>query len=107
MEEIITDTSDSDYEPTEEESEEESVVKTTSKKDIEKIKEIQLKKLKEIGELKTENIIEIQNLERLIHESSMDTQQKIQTGKCLELLINCTNAYINAFADSSRKKILT
>ncbi len=69
---------------------------------ITKNQEEQLKKLQEIGELRTENIIEIQYLEQLIKESSMDKQQKIQTGKCLEMLINCSNAYINAFAD--RKK---
>ncbi len=67
--------------------------------EITKNQEEQLKKLQELGELRTENIIEIQYLEQLIRESSMDKQQKIQTGKCLEMLINCSNAYINAFAD--------
>lgn len=66
---------------------------------ITKNQEEQLKKLQELGELRTENIIEIQYLEQLIKESKMDKQQKLQTGKCLEMLINCSNAYINAFAD--------
>lgn len=67
--------------------------------EITKNQERTLKKLQEIGELRTENIIEIQYLEQLIKDSSMDEQQKIQTGKCLEMLINCSNAYIKAFAD--------
>ena len=94
--------SDSDYEPTSEEEH----LDTIGYSNISKNQEIQLQKLKEIGELKTENIVEIQYLEQLIKDSTMDKQQKIQTGKCLELLINCSNAYINAFADNSRKKIL-
>lgn len=72
---------------------------TSGYSEITKSQDTQLRKLKELGELRTENIIEIQYLEQLIKDSSMDDQQKYQTGKCLELLINCSNAYINAFAD--------
>ena len=72
---------------------------TSGYSEITKSQDAQLRKLKELGELRTENIIEIQYLEQLIKDSSMDDQQKLQTGKCLELLINCSNAYINAFAD--------
>ena len=72
---------------------------TSGYSEITKSQETQLRKLKELGELKTENIIEIQYLEQLIKDSNMDDQKKIQTGKALELLINCSNAYINAFAD--------
>ena len=72
---------------------------TSGYSEITKSQDAQLRKLKELGELRTENIIEIQYLEQLIKDSNMDDQQKLQTGKCLELLINCSNAYINAFAD--------
>jgi hypothetical protein len=85
---------DSDYEPPTE------TCDTSGYCEITKSEEAQLLKLKEIGELKTENIIEIQYLEQLIKDSSMDDQKKIQTGKALELLINCSNAYIKAFNDS-------
>ena len=85
--------SDSDYEPPIES------CNTTGYSEITKSQETQLRKLKELGELKAENIIEIQYLEQLIKDSSMDDQQKLQTGKALEMLINCTNSYINAFAD--------
>lgn len=86
---------DSDYEPPIESCDSNGYCEIT------KSQEEQLKKLQEIGELKTENILEIQYLEQLIKDSKMDNQQKLQTGKCLEMLINCSNAYINSFA--SRK----
>lgn len=86
--------SDSDYEPPTE------TCDTSGYCEITKSQEAQLHKLKEIGELRTENIIEIQYLEQLIKDSTMDKQQKLQTGKCLEMLINCSNAYIKAFNDS-------
>lgn len=83
--------SDSDYEPPTEE------CKTTGYSQITKNQEEQLRKLKELGELRTENILEIQFLEQLIRDSKMSDEQKYQTGKCLEMLINCSNAYINSF----------
>ena len=86
--------SDSDYEPPTE------TCDTSGYSEITKSQETQLLKLKEIGELKTENILEIQYLEQLIKDSTMDSQQKLQTGKCLEMLINCSNAYIKAFNNS-------
>ena len=90
---IETETSsDSDYEPPPEEE-----CKTTGYSEITKNQEEQLRKLKELGELRTENILEIQYLEQLIRDSKMSNEQKYQTGKCLEMLINCSNAYINSF----------
>jgi hypothetical protein len=86
--------SDSDYEPPTD------TCDTSGYSEITKSQETQLRKLKELGELKTENIIEIQYLEQLIKDSTMTEDQKLQTGKALELLINCSNAYINAFNDS-------
>ena len=85
--------SDSDFEPPVEEVNSVGYSETTKKQ------EEQLRKLKEIGELRTENIIEIQQLEQLIKDSSMSEETKLQTGKCLELLINCSNAYINSFCN--------
>lgn len=76
---------------------------TTGYSEITKSQDAQLRKLKELGELRTENIIEIQYLEQLIKDSSMSIDQKYQTGKCLEMLINCSNAYINAFADKKSR----
>lgn len=85
--------SDSDYEPSDD------TCDTSGYCEITKSQETQLRKLKELGELRTENIIEIQYLEQLIKDSKMSNEQKYQTGKCLEMLINCSNAYINSFAD--------
>lgn len=87
--------SDSDYEPPVES------CNTSGYSEITKSQEDQLRKLKELGELRTENILEIQYLEQLIKDSSMSNDQKYQTGKCLEMLINCSNAYINAFANKN------
>tara|TARA_R110000744_G_scaffold71755_1_gene144665 strand:- start:198 stop:503 length:306 start_codon:yes stop_codon:yes gene_type:complete len=95
---------DSDYDPNEIESDSDiDACATSGYSEITKSQEAQLRKLQEIGELKTENIIEIQYLEQLIKDSTMDSQQKLQTGKCLEMLINCSNAYINSFADRKHK----
>jgi hypothetical protein len=88
--------SDSDYAPSDDTCD---TCDTSGYCEITKSQETQLRKLKELGELKTENIIEIQYLEQLIKDSKMSKDQKYQTGKCLEMLINCSNAYINSFAD--------
>ena len=85
--------SDSDYEPPTDTCDESGYCEIT------KTQEEQLTKLQKLGQLKTENIIEIQYLEQLIKDSNLDDQRKYQTGKCLELLINCSNAYINSFAN--------
>mgnify|MGYP003141135155 CR=1 FL=1 len=85
--------SDSDYAPPTD------TCDTNGYSEITKKQEEQLLKLKELGELRTENILEIQHLEQLIKDSSMTVEQKYQTGKCLEMLINCSNAYINSFAN--------
>ena len=102
----MSDTSDdSDYEPptsveqiSDDDSEHTAPARKSGYSEITKLQEEQLKKIAELGELKTESILEIQYLEKLIHESKMNDQQKYQTGKCLEMLINCSNAYINSFA---------
>ena len=55
--------------------------------------------VKELGELRVDNIIEIQYILKLIHESNLDEQQKQSTGLCLQTLINLTNKYLKENAD--------
>lgn len=94
----MSETSDSDYEPTE------NIGYTiTDDKETEtdmSNQEKQIKALLKLGELRTENIIEIQMLEQLIKDSDYDEQRKINIGKCLELLINCSNAHLYKLRDS-------
>jgi len=96
-----SDTSDSDYIPDETDSEIGYTItdhKETEKKLTNQEKEI--KALLELGELRTENIIEIQMIEHLIKNSEYDERRKISMGKCLELLINCSNAHLYKLKDS-------
>jgi len=64
-----------------------------------KNQEKQIKALLELGELRTENIIEIQMIEHLIKNSEYEDDRKISMGKCLELLINCSNAHLHKLRD--------
>ena len=82
---------DEDYEPpsSSEESGDDLLTDTKLSK-----QEQVLKNLLEIGEIKTENIIEIQMIEKLIQDSDYDDIKKLQIGKSLELLINCSNAFL-------------
>ena len=89
---------DEDYEPSS--SSEESGDDITDDKPLSKQEET-LKNLLKIGELKTENIIEIQMIEKLIQESKYDDIKKLQIGKCFELLINCSNAYLSNLKDKA------
>ena len=57
------------------------------------------KELKELGELRVDNIIEIQYILKLIHESDLDKQQKQSTGLCLQTLISLSNKYLKENAD--------
>jgi len=70
-----------------------------TKKDT-KNQEKQIKALLEVGELRTENIIEIQMIEHLIKNCDYEESRKISMGKCLELLINCSNAYLYKLRDN-------
>ena len=89
---------DEDYEPSS--SSEESGDDITDDKPLSKQEET-LKNLLKIGELKTENIIEIQMIEKLIQESKYDDIKKLQIGKSLELLINCSNAFLKNLKDQA------
>ena len=62
--------------------------------------EKEIKALLELGELRTENIIEIQMIEELIKNCDCDIDRKVSMGKCLELLINCSNAHLHKLKDS-------
>ena len=55
-----------------------------------------------MGELNVENIIEIQYLLKLIHESNMSDEQKKSTGLCLNMLITLSNMYIEKNADLNK-----
>jgi len=70
-----------------------------TKKDT-KNQEKQIKALLELGELRTENIIEIQMIEHLIKNCDYEDDRKISMGKCLELLINCSNAHLHKLRDN-------
>lgn len=62
------------------------------------------KELKELGELRVDNIIEIQYILKLIHESDLDKQQKQSTGLCLQTLISLSNKYLKENADLHKIK---
>ena len=94
----MSDTSDSDYEPTSENGYTLTDHKET-KTDMSN-QEKQIKALLELGELRTENIIEIQMIEDLIKNSKYEDSRKISMGKCLELLINCSNAHLHKLRDN-------
>ena len=89
---------DEDYEPPS--SSEESGDDIMDDKPLSKQEET-LKNLLKIGELKTENIIEIQMIEKLIKDSEYDDRKKLQIGKSLELLINCSNAFLKNLKDQA------
>ena len=96
-----SDTSDSDYTPDDTDSEIGYTItdhKETKKNTKNQEKEI--KALLELGELRTENIIEIQMIEHLIKTCDCEESRKISMGKCLELLINCSNAHLQKLRDN-------
>jgi hypothetical protein len=106
-----SDTSDSDYSPDDTDSEigytltdhkETKKDHKETKKNTKntKIQEKEIKALLELGELRTENIIEIQMIEHLIKTCDCEESRKISMGKCLELLINCSNAHLQKLRDN-------
>ena len=60
--------------------------------------------IKELGEIRVDNIIEIQYILKLIHESNLDEQQKKSTGLCLQTLISLSNKYLKENADLHKIK---
>jgi len=96
-----SDTSDSDFMPDDTDSEIGYTLTDhkETKKDT-KNQEKEIKALLELGELRTENIIEIQMIEHLIKTCDCEESRKISMGKCLELLINCSNAHLQKLRDN-------
>ena len=69
------------------------------KKNDMKIKQLSiLKNLFQDGGLRTENILEIQMILKLIDDC--DNENKLQMGKCLELIINLANQYLHALHEN-------
>jgi hypothetical protein len=98
----MSDTSDSDYILEDTDSDMDGYTTSnhnTTEKELSN-QEKQIKALLELGELRTENIIEIQMIEELIKKSEYEDDRKISMGKCLELLINCSNAHLNKMKDN-------
>jgi DNA helicase IV len=97
----MTDSSDSDYTPDDTDSEIGYTITDhkETKKDT-KNQEKEIKALLELGQLRTENIIEIQMIEHLIKTCDCEESRKINMGKCLELLINCSNAHLQKLRDN-------
>ena len=96
----MTDSSDSDYieETISTSSEDEGGVPETTQ--IKIIQDEQIRKLLELGELRIENIIELQMLIAFIKEQDISDDKKLSMGKCLEMLINCTNAYLSQLKEN-------
>ena len=96
----MTDSSDSDYieETISNSSEDEGEVPETTQ--IKIIQDEQIRKLLELGELRIENIIELQMLIAFIKEQDISDDKKLSMGKCLEMLINCTNAYLSQLKEN-------
>jgi len=70
------------------------------KEEIKKKQLSLLKNLFEDGGLRTENILEIQMILKLIDESEANDNMKLQMGKCLEMIINLANQYLNVLHES-------
>tara|TARA_R110000803_G_scaffold11657_1_gene34677 strand:+ start:6132 stop:6401 length:270 start_codon:yes stop_codon:yes gene_type:complete len=62
------------------------------------------KEVLKMGELNVSNIVEIQWILKLIHESNLDEEQKKSTGLCLNMLISLSNLYIEENADLNKLK---
>jgi len=68
------------------------------------MEEVLKTEVQKLGELRVDNIIEIQYLLKLIHESDLDPTQKQSTGLCLQTLISLTNKYLKENADINKLK---
>ena len=80
---------DNDFDESETELSSEEYIKSIEPKKLDELKKKQLSILKglfEDGGLRTENILEIQMILKLIDDC--DNENKLQMGKCLELIIN-------------------
>tara|TARA_R110000765_G_scaffold102517_1_gene191359 strand:+ start:101 stop:469 length:369 start_codon:yes stop_codon:yes gene_type:complete len=100
--------SDSDYEQISSETssgeeEDSKVVVAPISKEIKK--DDILKELLNLGDLRTDNILEVQYILKLIHESNMTELQKQTTGSCLSMLLNLSNLYLKYYSTLQDKEI--
>ena len=61
-----------------------------------------LKQLYDEGGLQTEKIQEIQLLLQLINDKVENEETKLRMGKCLELLINLSNMFLQIHSDNNK-----
>jgi hypothetical protein len=89
---------DNDYDESSSDLSPEEYIKSIDPKKIDELKKQQLKALSSLfndGGLRTENILEIKMILKLIDECDADDTIKLQMGKCLEMVINLSNQYLN------------
>ena len=89
---------DNDYDESSSDLSPDEYIKSIDPKNVENLKKKQLEALSELfndGALRTENILEIQMLLKLIDDCDADDTIKLQMGKCLEMIINLANQYLN------------
>lgn len=94
---------DNDYDESETDLSSEDFIKSIDPKNLDELKKKQLSILKNLfqdGGLRTENILEIQMILKLIDECEANDSMKIQMGKCLEMIINLANQYLNILHES-------
>ena len=58
-----------------------------------------MRTLLNLGDLRTENIIEIQYILKLIFESNMRENDKQNCGKCINMLIMLSNLYLKYWSE--------
>jgi len=86
---------DNDYDENETDLSCTDYIKSIDPNDLKKKQLSLLKNLFEDGGLRTENILEIQMILKLIQDASCEDATKLQMGKCLEMIINLANQYLN------------
>lgn len=94
---------DNDFDESETDLSSEDYIKSIDPKNLDELKKKQLSILKNLfqdGGLRTENILEIQMILKLVDECEADDSMKLQMGKCLEMIINLANQYLNILHES-------
>ena len=94
---------DNDFDESETDLSSEDYIKSIDPKNLDELKKKQLSILKNLfqdGGLRTENILEVQMILKLVDECEADDSMKLQMGKCLEMIINLANQYLNILHES-------
>ena len=89
---------DNDFDESETDLTSEEFIKSIEPEELKKKQLSILKNLFQDGGLRTENILEIQMILKLIDDC--DNENKLQMGKCLELIINLANQYLHALHEN-------